>query len=139
MTLKELSQIYYLNKEISRDKRRLYQLKASKLQASKLSKMPSAAHLIYDTMAEKAATTADLETDLHKTIAKRYREELRLTRYINEIDDCFIRLIFKLRFIDCKTWWQVATEIGGGNTADSVRKCCKRYLKKCPKCPLSLC
>ena len=130
MTLKELSQIYYLNKEIKRDSMRLKQLKSADLQASRLTGMPPATHLIYDPIAEKVATAADLEYDLHKSIAKRYKEELKLMRYINSIDDCFIRLIFKLRFIDCKTWRQVAFEIGGGNTSDTVRNSCYRYLKK---------
>ena len=31
MTLKELSQLYYLNKEIERDKRRLRELKATQM------------------------------------------------------------------------------------------------------------
>lgn len=131
MTVKELSQIYYLNKEIRRDRKRLNELKkANSVQSTKFTGMPPTTHLFCDTIAEKVATAADLECDLHKAIAKRYQEELKLMRYINSIDDCFIRLIFKLRFIDCKTWWQVAREVGGGNTSDTVRNSCYRYLKK---------
>lgn len=137
MTLKELSQLYWLKKEIEYDKKRLKQLgtvDVVDVQASKLTGMPYTPPLIYDQMAEKVVTILALKEELQEALQeaiKRSRaEELKIMNYINSIDDSFIRLIFKLRFVDCKTWWQVAWGVGGNNTADSVRKCCKRYLKK---------
>lgn len=132
MTIKELSQLYYLKEEIKRDKMRLKQIETADIQAAKLTGMPHAARLIYDPMAEKIVSTVDLKKTLKKTLKKAIKrscyEELKLMRYISSIDDCFIRLIFKLRFIDCKTWWQVAWEVGGNNTAASVKMCCYRHL-----------
>lgn len=49
--------------------------------------------------------------------------------YIENIDDSLIRQIISLRYINGLTWDQVAATIGGGNTADSVRKVAERFLK----------
>lgn len=141
MTLKELSQLYYLNKEIERDKRRLEELKSLQIKVTATySEIPSYTRIIYDTMAEKVTDIVDLEEMLRLNLQKRYYEEKRIMRYIDGIDDSFVRLIFKLRFIDCKNWWQVAYELGGNNTNESVKKICYRYLKRkvCPKCPVRL-
>lgn len=49
---------------------------------------------------------------------------------INRIEDSFIRLILRYRYIDMCTWAEVADKIGGNNTEDSVRMAAKRFLKK---------
>ena len=90
--------------------------------------MPFAISLIYDPIAENVATIIDLERALKRNIAKRLYEKRKIMAFINNIDDCFIRLIFKLRFIDCKNWRDVAKEIGGGNTVEGVKKKCYRFL-----------
>jgi len=54
----------------------------------------------------------------------------RLMSYIAKIDDALTRQIFSLRYIDQLSWSHVAQRIGGGNTAESVRKRHNRYLKK---------
>lgn len=136
MTLKELSQLYYLKKEIKYDKRRLKQLETVTVdvQAAKLTGMPYTPPLIYDPIAEKVVRLVDykeeLQEVLQEAVKRKRKAELKITNYIESIDDSFIRLIFKLRFIDCKTWWQVAWEVGGGNTSDTVRMCCTRFLRK---------
>ena len=138
MTLKELSQLYYLNKEIERDKRRLRELKATQMKiTASYSDMPTGSKSIHDTMAEKVADIVDLEEILRLNIQKRYYEEKRIMHFIASIDDCLLRLVFKLRFVDCKKWWEVANELGGNNTALTVRNCCYRYLDRiriCSKC-----
>lgn len=130
MTLKELSKVYYLNKEIKRDRNRLRMLRSVGVKTTKVSGMPFAVSVIYDPIGENVATIIDLERALKRNIAKRLHEERKIMAFINSIDDCFIRLIFKLRFIDCKNWRDVAKEIGGGNTASSVKMCCHRFLKR---------
>lgn len=62
----------------------------------------------------------------------------RLSRYIASVGDSLTRQILALRYIDGLSWLQVANRIGGGNTADSVKKQCYRFLEKeksCPECP----
>lgn len=56
-------------------------------------------------------------------------EYRRLQRFIALIDDSLIRQILTGRYIDGKNWTQVALQVGGGNTADGVRKAADRFLK----------
>lgn len=51
-----------------------------------------------------------------------------IEKYIQSIDDSYVRLIIKYKYIDCHSWARVAVLIGGGNTKDSVRMAVKRYL-----------
>lgn len=53
-----------------------------------------------------------------------------LRNYIANIDDALTRRIFELRYISCQSWEQVAKSVGGGNTAEAVRKRHNRYLRK---------
>ena len=62
---------------------------------------------------------------------KSIQEYKKLILYILHIDDSMIRQIIFLRFIQGHTWVQVAAEIGGGNSPDSIRMMMKRYLAKC--------
>lgn len=55
-------------------------------------------------------------------------KRLEIDEFIGEIDDSLTRQIITLRYVNGLTWGQVAAHIGGGNTADGVRKQCHRYL-----------
>ena len=135
MTLKELSQLYYLDKEIERDKRRLRELKSEQMKlTANYSDMPKGTKIIHDPLAEKVADIVDLEEILRLNIQKRYYEEKRIMHFIASIDDCLLRLVFKLRFVDCKKWWEVASELGGNNTAATVKMACLRYLQRQKSC-----
>lgn len=50
--------------------------------------------------------------------------------FISGIEDSHIRRIVTMRFIDGMKWRQIAKNIGGGNTEDSVRKTVERFLEK---------
>lgn len=49
--------------------------------------------------------------------------------FIESIEDSLVRQIISLRYINGLTWEEVATNIGGNNTADSVRMLCNRFLE----------
>lgn len=51
-----------------------------------------------------------------------------IEKYIQNIDDSYVRLIIKYKYIDCNSWERTAVLIGGGNTKSSVRMAVKRYL-----------
>lgn len=62
---------------------------------------------------------------------ERYQRELiEVEAFIDGIDDVLTQQVFILRFVKGYSWPKVAMEIGGGNTEDSVRKVCSRYLEK---------
>ena len=54
-----------------------------------------------------------------------------IEKFLSSISDSFVRRIVMLRVIDGLTWNEVADEIGGGNTENSVKKIYQRCLKKC--------
>ena len=54
----------------------------------------------------------------------------KLTNFILNIEDVYIRKICTLRYIyGVRNWSRIALEMGGGNTPDGVRKAHDRYLK----------
>ena len=52
--------------------------------------------------------------------------------YISNIDDVFIRISFRLRFLQGLTWKEVATVVGRGKAGSAVRGACLRYLDTHP-------
>lgn len=130
MTVKELSQLYWLNREIEEDKRRLEELEAmaSSPKSQKLDGMPHAPGYS-DALARCVAEIVDLQAIIAAKQLQCIHERNRLERYISDIPDSLTRQIFALRFINGLTWYQTAMHIGGGNTEDGVRQRVYRYLK----------
>lgn len=129
MTLKELSQLYYLNREIEMDQQRLEELraKASAPGSHSYDGMPKSPG--YENRLERyIAEIVDLEAIISVKITQCIHERNRLERYIADIPDSLTRQIFALRFINGLTWAQVARSIGG-NTEQSVKMICYRYIK----------
>lgn len=131
MTLKELSQLYYLNREIERDQERLEKLRASASAPGApnydgMLKSPSFENRLERYIAE----IVDLEAIIQAKITQCLHERARLERYIAEIPDSLTRQIFQLRFINGLTWVQIAFSVGGGNTEEGVRKRVYRYLEQ---------
>lgn len=78
---------------------------------------------------ENAVEAIDKEKQLlRETLTKRQQEKQKLLKFIDTIPDCQIRQIFTYRFVNTMTWGQVAWKLGGGNTADGVRKRVTRYM-----------
>lgn len=142
MTIKELSQLYYLNREIERDKERLSVLrsKASSMGASGFDGLPKSGCL-GGRLEQCIAEIVDLEVIIQAKITQCLHERNRLERYISDIPDSITRQVFQLRFVSGLPWAQIALSIGGGNTEEGVRKRVYRYLKQknledsqcCPK------
>ena len=130
MTLKELSQLYYLNREIEMDQRRLRELEARALPGAQvITGMPHGTG-VADIVGRYAAEIADLRGIIEAKHQQCLYERSRLERYIADIDDSLLRQIFTYRFVNGLPWLQVAACIGGNNTADSVRLACNRYIEK---------
>lgn len=131
MTKKELSQLYWLKREIEEDWCRLDELEA--IAASPASPrydgMPHAPGA-GDGMARMAAEIADLKAIISAKRQQCIHERNRLERYIADIPDGLTRQIFALRFVKGLSWWQVAARVGGNNTGDGVRMRVNRYLEE---------
>ena len=129
MTKKELYQLYWLNREIEMDMKRLQELEAvaSAPKAQKIDGMPRSPGYD-DVLARMVAEIVDMKAIIAAKQQQCIHERSRLERYIADIPDSLTRQIFTLRFINGLSWYQVAMHIGGGNTEDSVRMACNRYL-----------
>ena len=55
-------------------------------------------------------------------------KESEITRFIDTLPDIQTRTIFRLRFLEGFTWAWIAFYLGGGNTANAVKKRCYRDL-----------
>lgn len=132
MNRKELSQLYYLKREIANDEQRLIELESAATSiTSKLSGFPGGGRRSDKTAI--AAEIADLKAILnakHEMCIAHYN---KLTRYVMDIDDSLMRQIITYRCIDLMKWRQIAQKIGGGNTEEGVRKAYARFVERLEK------
>lgn len=127
MTKNELSQLYYLNREIEQENQRLQELQSiSTNAAGKITGLPYVPGVSNKTAI--AAEIADSKAVIEAKVRLAVVEYNRLNRYIATVEDSLMRQILSLRFINGLSWGQVARSVGGGNTADSVRMACNRFL-----------
>lgn len=112
MTKKELSQLYYLKKEIKEQQRRLAELEETATNCSaQITGLPSGRG-ISDKTGNYAAQIADLKVLLDSNLKKCFDELNRLNRYIQSVDDSQMRTILRLRYVKGFTWQRIAFEIG---------------------------
>ena len=128
MTVKELQQLFYLEKIIQHEQDRLDELRASvDLHSPGLSDMPKAPGA-RDKLGDTVPKIVDQEAEIRKNIRIYSQTKEKLLKYINGVPFVRIKMIMILRFIDQKPWQEVAEEIGGKETEYSVKKAVYRYL-----------
>ena len=84
---------------------------------------------ITDKVEKYTAEIADLKQTIDINLKKCFFELNRLTNYIQEVEDPLIRQIMTYRYIHGFNWQKTAINIGGNNSADSLKKQLYRYLK----------
>ena len=128
MTLQELSKYYKLHERLERNREMLASLYAAAgLGAQEITGMPHASG-VSDQVSNLVIEIEDLKERISHLESECAREKRILERYIDTIEDDQTRMVFRLRFLHCMTWPQVAEAIGGRNTANSVKLICHRYL-----------
>jgi hypothetical protein len=112
MTKQELSQLYYLNREIEQLQARINELETIATScSSQITGMPHGSG-ISDKIGEYAAEIADLKNLLSLNLQKCFYELNRLNRFINSVEDSEMRQILTYRYISGLTWQQIAFNIG---------------------------
>lgn len=130
MTLQELSQYFKLRERLARDEEMLESLRAAACPGAQvLTGMPHASG-VKDKVGDLAVEIADMEERIRFLKAEIKREENKVTAFIASIENDQTRLIFRLRFVRCLTWGEVAAVIGGRNTEEGVKSICYRYLSQ---------
>ena len=69
-----------------------------------------------------------LEAQIESLRKRIGQKESEITRFIDTLPDIQTRTIFRLRFLEGFTWGWIAFYLGGGNTANAVKKRCYRCL-----------
>jgi hypothetical protein len=122
MTKDELSQLYYLNREIGQLQSRLSELEClANSCTAKITGMPTASG-ISDKLGKYVAEIADLKSLLDINLKKCFYELNRLNCYIQNIEDSEIRMILSLRYVNGFSWQQIAYSIGASDEQQPRRK-----------------
>ena len=131
MTLKELSWYFDLQERLARNKEILVSLEAAASpKGQMLTGMPHAPG-VSDKVADLAIEIADLEERVAFLSEEIHTQERTAAAWIDGIENDQTRMIFRLRFLRCLTWGEVAAVIGGRNTENGVKSACYRYLANC--------
>lgn len=129
MTKKELSQLYYLKKEIKEQQRRLSELEALATSCTaKITGLPNG-NGVSDKIANYATEIADLKSLLDLNLKKCFYELNRLDRFISSVKDSEMRIILTLRYSQGLSWQQIAQNMGVLGDGSTERKRHNRFLK----------
>lgn len=128
MTKRELSQLYYLNREIQQEQKKLRELREAATDTSvHISGLPHGSGISDKTAIAVAIAESQTIIDAKtKMITVEYN---RINRFIADIQDSQMRIMIAARFRDCKTWTAVAMAAGGNNTASGCRMAVERFLQ----------
>ena len=131
MTLSELSKYYRLHKRQNWALETLASLQdtahTGALGAQVITGMPHAPG-VRDKVGDLIVEIEDVKGEIKRLEIEMGQVEREISSYIETIPDIQTRLIFRLRFIRCMSWEEVAAAIGGRNTVNVVKKACYRYL-----------
>lgn len=129
MTKKELSQLYYLRKEIKEQQKRLSELEALATSCTaKITGLPNG-NGVSDKIANYATEIADLKSLLDLNLKKCFYELNRLDRFISNVKDSEMRIILTLRYSQGLSWQQIAQNMGVLGDGSTERKKHNRFLK----------
>ncbi len=129
MSLEELNEHYELRKALADLSDTIEHLRSrAEPGAQNLDGMPRASG-VKDKVGDLAAEIADCTTMMEELLEAISENEARILDFISSVKDIQIRLILRLRFIRALPWKRVAAVLGGGNTENSVKVACYRYLQ----------
>lgn len=130
MNIKELSNLYYLNKEIKRLQEELEEI--TEIGASVIDGMPHGTGT-GDKVQQLVLKRQSLIEQIVRKQTKYIDEKSRMEHFIDNIEDSKVRFIARLRFIEFKTWYEIADEITPDDKelvdSSTPRKYFQRWLK----------
>lgn len=130
MTLKELSQLYYLNREIEDLKIKISELEDKATDTSvKITGMPHGAGA-GDKIGRAVAELDYYKTKLTNRLEQCRIELVRLNDYISACPDSLTRQILTYRFVNGPSWNQVAASVGNSASEYAIKRMAYRYIQK---------
>lgn len=141
MNKKDIEQIYFIEQELEMWRKELDSIREDGgLKSPILDGMPKGKNWISDPVGYRATQKADdknlakrkahVEKQINNLMDALNKKKLVILDYIASLDDSQMRMIIKLRCIDRLPWEMVATRIGGGNSASTVRVKFFRHFEK---------
>ena len=130
MTKRELSQLYFINKDIEWRRRKVEQLEweAEKM-TTEFSDMPKAGGF-QDKLSKLVAQIVDEKKMILFRLEEAQIERRKLEYYISAIPEPKIRVYMQYRYLDGLPWQQVANHAGNDITDEGARIAVERYLSK---------
>ncbi|MCD8119430.1 MAG: sigma-70 region 4 domain-containing protein [Lachnospiraceae bacterium] len=128
MTMKELSEVRRLDREIEKDRQRLEELE---VEAAAPGLFQRYRNSTADAGSEEQAKQmAALRCAIMEKQVRRVQEQRRLMQIAAGMRDSYTRQLFTLRFVDGKSWEEIALLLDG--TPEAVKKFFFRYVKAHP-------
>lgn len=131
MNKKTLSRLFYLPKIIDQRRREIQRIEERLgVKSPSLSGMPhgSGAH---DKIGEGVPELIDKKNELEELIRQYEKEEDRINRWIDGVEDLKLQTYISLRYKEKMSWNEVAATAGGINDTDSsIRMTVNRYLER---------
>lgn len=120
MKRKELQSFYYIQREIEMWEAELEAV--GYMTSTRLNGAPAGNSMPGNPTVREVAKLEKLKGKLEELCDEAVEARARIYKHIAEIDDSLMRQIVMHRCISLESWEDVARSVGGGNTANSVRK-----------------
>lgn len=121
MTVEELSELYYINKEIEMIQKELIELREKIFyKKSMLSNLPKANRIIDENL-RYVEIMEQLEQQLNFSLFELQKKRMEIESFLQTIKNAEDRLIIRLRVIDNMKWQEIADKLGLERTTVSKR------------------
>lgn len=131
MTRKDLSRIYYLDRELKMWQQELAELEGKLgVGSPSLSGMPSAQGRPSSPTERQGMALADCKTQIELIILQIKEATKEVYDFIASLDDSLMRQIVNYRCVKLMSWEQIEIKLGGMNSADTLCKMYSRFLTK---------
>lgn len=131
MTLQRLNEHLNMVLELQGAEERLSSMRSQILSAVNYDGMPHG-HEVSRNTENLAILLQNQIDDVNRLSRMVETSEREIREFVESIEDNRTKVIFNLHFICGMKWEAVAVIIGGGNSRDSVRTACYRYLREDP-------
>ena len=127
-TKSELSQIFYLNKELQMWQREKERLEGKIGASSQVTNGMPHGYGASDPTGNLAQELAQCHLMISCKCVELQIQRNKIIRYIEELEDSLLRQIMFYRCVSCMNWHEVAKTIGGNTTSNSVRMAFNRFV-----------
>lgn len=134
MSVEELSQIYYINKEIKSLQMELAQLRQKNFyKPNVITDMPRGGEHEEQNL-EYVNDVMMLEDLINYSLRKLQYERKKIDDFLNSIEDGELRLIMRLRAVNNMSWEDIGEEVGKDRR--TVSRKFYNYFRKCTECDM---